>query len=403
MSAPFPSQRATALIAAWGDFPRLLGTGWMEARKAPDACDFFTGDPQEDPLPGYVETLQANAQPRGRDWFGYSVGNREAEEAAAKSLSEWTGVEFDAGGIKLTNGGFGALLASLKAVTEPGDEVVINLPPWPAYEPMCVDAGLSVVKISIDHATFDLDLDALAGAISARTRVVIINSPHNPTGKIYATDTLARLAQLLDEASQRNGRRIYIISDEPYNRIVLPGNRFHTPAEFYPHTLVCYSYGKLLLAPGERLGYVAMPAAMTERERMWQALHVVQASSGYLFPNTIMQHALPELEKIRLDIELIQRKCDRVVGALREIGYEVLAPEGTFYLTPRSPWPDAWAFCELLAQHKIYTWPGEVVGLPGHFRISLTATEEMVERSIPGFAAAFAYAKDHQPSELPTG
>jgi aspartate aminotransferase len=398
MSMSFPSQRVQALATAWGPFVRLFQTGLDEGRKAGDACDFSTGDPQEAPLPGYVDTLQRFAVPESRDWFGYTFTVRAAQEAAAASLEEWTGVPFGADGIKLTNGGFGALAASLRAVCDPGDEVIINLPPWPAYEPMAIDAGLSAVKVSIDLATHDLDLDAIEQALSPRTRAVIVNTPHNPTGKIYPPATLERLAGLLDDASERNGRRVFIISDEPYNRIVFDGNRFRTPAEFYPHTFVCYSYGKVLLAPGERIGYVAMPETMPDREAMWLALHAVQASSGYLFPNTILQRALPELEKIGLDVPALQRKRDRMVGALRDIGYELHVPEATFYLMPRSPWPDAWAFFELLMQHKIYTWPGDVIGLPGYFRISLTATEDMIERSLPGFEAAFKQAQAEEPS-----
>lgn len=358
MSGFYPSHRVQVLAAGWGQFPRLMQTGWRDARKADDACDFFTGDPQEDPLDGYVETLQTASTPRNRSWFGYIRDLPEAREAAAAALQERTGVAFDADGIRLTNGGFGALVASLKVISDPGDEVIINLPPWPAYEPMAVDAGLSAVKVSIDLETFDLDLDAIEKAISRRTRAIIVNTPHNPTGRIYPPDTLQHLARLLEEASERNGRRIYIISDEPYNRIVFDGSRFHTPAEFYSYTFVCYSYGKVLLAPGERLGYVAMPSAMPDREQIGMGIQVVQGSCGYLFPNAVMQHALPELEKLSIDLERLQRKRDRLVDALRAIGYEVQTPEGTFYLTPKSPWPDAWAFCELLTQHKIYTWPG---------------------------------------------
>lgn len=120
------------------------------------------------------------------------------------------------------------------------------------YEGLVVEAGLVPVKVRIDPETFDLDVDAIAAAITPRTRIVIVNTPNNPTGRIYGPETLTRLAAVLEDASQRSGRRIFILSDEPYNRIVFSGNRFRTPAEFYPHTLIAYSYGKTLLAPGKR-------------------------------------------------------------------------------------------------------------------------------------------------------
>ena len=160
----------------------------------------------------------------------------------------------------LTTGGFAAISTALKIVGDPGDEVVYSLPPWFLYEPIVLEAGMVPVKVSIDRETLDLDLDAIAAAITPRTRIVIVNSPNNPTGRIYPPATLERLAAILDEASERNGRRIFLISDEPYNRIVYDGARFRSPVEFYPWSFLAYSYGKTLLSPGERIGYLARAA-----------------------------------------------------------------------------------------------------------------------------------------------
>ncbi|MEZ4569779.1 MAG: aminotransferase class I/II-fold pyridoxal phosphate-dependent enzyme [Thermomicrobiales bacterium] len=392
MAIELPSTRMNTLAAAWSAFLPLTETDWREARKAPDACDFMTGDPQEGPLAGYVETLQQNLIPERHDWFGYHQGNPEAAEAAAKSLREWCGVPFEPQDIALTNGGFGALAASIRAATDPGDEIIFNLPPWFAYEAMVRDAGAVPVTVHIDRETFDLDLAAIADAITPRTRAVIVNTPHNPTGKIYPPETLERLALLLDEASTRYGRAIYIISDEPYNRIVFDGKRSYTPAEFYPRTFLCYSYGKVLLAPGERIGYAALPPTMPERKQMRMALTLAQASSGYLIPNTVMMYALPELERMSLDVEHLQQKRDLLVDELRAIGYSVHRPEATFYLTPESPIDDDWSFARMLAEEHVYTMPGSMFSLPGYFRLSLTANDQMIERSIPRFKAAFERA-----------
>jgi aspartate aminotransferase len=217
---------------------------------------------------------------------------------------------------------------------------------------------------------------------------VIVNSPNNPTGRIYPPQTLARLAALLDDASARNGRRIYLISDEAYNRIVFDGACFRSPVEFYPHAFLAYSYGKTLLAPGERIGYLAMPPSMPDRAPLRRAIQTLQIAIGWAFPNAVLQYAVPRLEEITIDVGHLQRKRDRMVGALQEAGYELRRPEGTFYLYPRSPIPDDAAFAGLLAEHGILVMPGRVFETPGCFRICLTATADTIERSLSGFAAA---------------
>jgi aspartate aminotransferase len=246
------------------------------------------------------------------------------------------------------------------------------------------------VKVRVDAETLELDVDAIEAAITPRTRIVIVNTPNNPTGRVYAPETLRRLAAVLEEASARNERRIFILSDEPYNRIVFSGDRHRTPAELYPYTLIAYSYGKTLLAPGQRIGYLALPPALPEREALRQAAQMVQVASGYLFPNAVMQYALPELEKQSIDIAHLERRRDMMVAALSEVGYRVHRPEGTFYLFPRSPIADDEAFVRLLAEQGILVMPGTIFETPGFFRICLTATDEMCERALPGFAAAIA-------------
>lgn len=259
--------------AALGKTVGLLGqfateSAWARRRFEPGIADFAFGNPHDMPLPAYVETLQRHVVPENKDWFAYKNSEPASQEIVAASLREFTGVPFEPEDVAMTTGGFAAIAAGLKAVSEPGDEVIYSLPPWFLYEMMIVDNGLVPVKVRVDPATFDLDLDAIEAAITPKTRVVIVNTPQNPTGKIYPPATLERLAALLDAASRRNGRTIYLLSDEPYNRIVFDGNRFHSPAEFYPHTLVAYSYGKVLLAPGQRIGYLAIPPGIEGREEL---------------------------------------------------------------------------------------------------------------------------------------
>jgi len=358
----------------------------------PNTLDFTFGDPREMASEAYVAALREAAIPQDERWFAYTWSKPEAQQAAAASLGRLTGIPFEPDDILLTNGGFAALSTAVKLVADPGDEAIFSLPPWFFYEPLLIEAGLVPVKVRIDPESFDLDLDAIAAAITPRTRLVIVNTPNNPTGRVYAPETLRRLADLLEEASVRNGRRIFILSDEPYNRIVFSGVRFHTPAEFYPHTLIAYSYGKTLLAPGQRVGYLALPPTLPDREQIRTAAQMVQMASGYLYPNAVMQYALPELEQQSIDIARLERRRDFMVDALTAMGYGVHRPEGTFYLFPRSPLADDEAFARLLAEQGIMVLPGAIFETPGFFRICLTATDATCERALPGFAAAIRQA-----------
>jgi aspartate aminotransferase len=359
----------------------------------PAINDFVVGNPHDMPLPGFVQSLQHWSTPRDPMWFAYKNSERPAQVAVAAALHARRGVTIDPADIVMTNGAFGGLSVLLQALTDPGDEVIFLTPPWFFYEPLIVAYGGQPVRVPVDRATFDLDVAAIAAAITPRTRAIIVNSPNNPTGRVYPPETLAALADVLRAASDRNGRTVYLLSDEAYHRIVYDGRVFHGPAEYYANTFIIYTYGKTLLTPGQRLGYIAMPPAMPDREALRDALFVTQFTVGYAFPNALLQHALGDLEQLTVDVVHLQARRDRMVGALRAMGYTLHVPEATFYLLPRSPWPDDEAFVALLAEHNVFCLPGAVVEMPGHFRVSLTASDEMIERGLPGFAAALAAAQ----------
>lgn len=366
---------------------------FAKMRTDPDALDFTLGNPNEMTIVEYAEALQKWAVPQHERWYGYSTSIPEAQQAAAEGLARWTGVPFQSHHLVMTNGGFGAISAAFKAVASPGDEVIFNRPPWFSYEPMLCESGLVPVKAPLDPETFDLDVDAIREVITPNTRIVIVNTPHNPTGKIYQPSTLNRLAAMLEEESRRIGRTIYLLSDEPYNRIVFDGARFHTPAAYYPDTLVAYSYGKTLLTPGQRIGYLAMSPLMPNHEQIRGNILTVLTWSGYAYPSTLLQRAVPDLENLSIDIGHVQRKRDRLIGSLREMGYDVHIPEATLWLLPRSPWRDDIAFAEKLTEYHVFVMPGTVCEIPGYLRISLTASDEMIERSLPGFRAAIEFAR----------
>jgi len=197
---------------------------------------------------------------------------------------------------------------------------------------------------------------------------------------------------VLGAASRRAGRTIHLVSDEPYNRIVFDGRDFHSPAEVYPGTIVTYSYGKTLLTPGMRIGYVAVPPTAPDREGLRDAMFTSQIASGYAFPNALLQHAIEDLDAMSIDVAALERRRDRVVRELRAMGYETTMPEGTFYVMARAPIDDDESFAARLTDHGVLVLPGSVVELPGWFRISLTASDEMVDAGLPGFRAALQAA-----------
>jgi aspartate aminotransferase len=365
----------------------LLGSAWAKRMGAHDICDFVVGNPHDMPLPAYVEAIRRASVPLHAGWFGYMTNEPLARDVVARSLRERLGIAFESDDVFMTRGASSALLIALSTVLKPGDEVIFLSPPWFFYAPMIAFARGVPVRVRVHPTTFDIDIDAVAMAITPRTRAVIVNSPNNPTGKIYPPGTLDRLAAVLSAASAKYGRAVYLVSDESYNRILFDGRRFPSPTAHYPHSFLVYSYAKALLTPGQRLGYLALPSSMPCRERMRAALFSTQCS-GYGFPDAVLQRAITDLEPLCIDMGRLARRRDLLVDSLRSQGYDVHIPEGSWYLLPRSPLADDAAFADLLAADDVFVLPGRIVDLPGYFRISLTASDEMVERSLPRFAAA---------------
>jgi len=360
----------------------------------PDVANFAVGNPQEMPLPGYVAALRDATEPRDKDWFAYKLSEAASQRTVASTLRKLTGMEWDPADVAMTNGGFAAIAVALRTLVEPGDEVVFLSPPWFFYEMLILAAGGEPIRVRLEPPAFDLELQRIAAAIGPRTRMVMLNSPHNPSGRVYGAGHLHALADVLSEASDRIGHPIWILSDEPYNRILFDGRGFDSPSQFYPHTVITYSYGKTLLAPGQRIGYLTMPPTLPERRELRDEIVMQQFATGYAFPNALMQHALADLERLSIDVGALERRRDRLVPALREMGYEATMPEGTFYTMARSPIPDDVAFTDLLARHRVLVLPGTIVEVPGWFRISLTSSDQMVDDAIPRFAAAISEARD---------
>ena len=355
----------------------------------PEVADFVAGNPQELVLPAFVDALQRASVPTDRASYAYKFNEHDARHAIAAGLRQRRGVAFEPQDVFITDGAFTGLNLAIRVVADPGDEVVFISPPWFFYEALIVAAGATPVRVRCDEETWDLDVEAIEAALTERTRAIIVNSPNNPTGRIYPRETLERLAGILTAASERNGRPIYLVSDEAYSRIVYDDRAFVSPTELYPNSFLIYTYGKQLLTPGERVGYIALPPEMAERSDLHGAMLLAQLTfGGNGVAGSVLQRAIPELESLTVDLKALQARRDRLVDALTSFGYAVHSPEGTFYLLPTSPIPDDDAFSERLARDKVYVLPGHLVEMPGRFRISVTSNDAMVDRAIPVFEAA---------------
>ena len=376
---------ADAAFAAVKDF--YFSSRYGKRRGDPGICDFTFGNPHEMPLGGLVTALRERAVPGNKDWFAYKTSEEEPQAFLAKQLRRELALPFEPPDIALTTGAFAAIMVAFRLVLNAGDEAVISEPAWFCYEPMLLAADAVPRKVKLKLPTFDLDLAAIEAAIGPKTRLVIVNSPHNPTGRIYDDITLKALAELLERASERYGHRIFLLSDEPYRRLRFDGRGFTSPASFYPWTLISYSYGKILLAPGQRVGYLAISPSMpsTERKALWDVMFSTQMALGWCFPNAIMQYAVSDLENLSIDLAALKRRRDLLAATLTKAGYEVLMPDGTFYLWAKWPEGNAEAHWNRLADRDVFVLPGSIMNVTNYFRISLTASDLMVERALPAF------------------
>ncbi len=349
--------------------------------------DLLFGNPHDMPIPEYVQALRRHAEPRDPSWFAYMLDHPAATEVVARDLSAHTGMPWRSEDVAMTTGGWGAIALAIRMLTEPGDEVIYYDPPWFFYDILVRGAEAVPVVLTLEAPRFSPDPAQLAAAITPRTRAVLLNTPHNPSGRILDAAELDAIAEVLREASERHDRPIYLLSDEAYRLITLDGQRAPSPAEHYDHTLVLYSYGKQLLAPGQRIGYMAISPRIPDPEPLRNAATVTRFVNSFGFPNNVLQRALPDYAHLCIDLGAIARRRDRLVPVLEEHGFEPTTPEGTFYVMARSPDPDDEAFVARMAAEDVYVLPGTTVKMPGWFRISLTASDTMVEQAAERFAS----------------
>jgi aspartate aminotransferase len=284
-------------------------------------------------------------------------------------------------------GAAGALNVIFKSLLDPKDEVIVLKPFFVEY-PFYVNNYGGVVKFVKTQDDFSLDIEAIARAINKKTKAIIINSPNNPTGKVYRKKNIADLAALLKKKSKRLRKTIYLVSDEPYNEIVYDHVKVPSVLKAYPNSIVACSYSKTLSLPGERIGYIAVTPKMREAKDLISALILCTRILGFVHAPALMQKIVVKLQNATVDMKVYQKKRDLLCSELSKAGYKFAKPEGAFYLFVKSPIPDDVKFVKILLKKNILVVPGSGFGGPGYFRIAYCVDDATIINSIQGFKEA---------------
>ena len=299
-------------------------------------------------------------------------------------------MEFDQGDVLMTCGAAGALNVVMKSLLDPGDEVIILSPFFVEYN-FYVDNHGGTTRIVATDAEFNLDLDAIREALSEKTKVVLINSPNNPTGQVYPAADLQALGRLLEEAGERFCTTIYLVSDEPYRKIVFDDCEVPSIMKATTNAIVVSSFSKDLSLPGERIGYLAVHPEMHEKNELLDALTLANRILGFVNAPALMQRVVAQLQGVSVDCSVYARRREVFCRVLDEAGFEYVRPRGAFYLFPRTPMDDV-EFCALLQQEKILAVPGRGFGAPGHIRLAFCVDEDVIARSAEAFRRAMQRA-----------
>jgi len=363
-------------------------------RGAENVFDFTLGNPGEDPPPGIINTLRKIAEANSPGSHGYmpNAGYVRTREVVAARLSGETGVGFSAGNIMMTCGSAGAINAALKAILNPGDEVIVPAPFFPDYMFYILNYGGRMIPAET-REDFSLDVQAIEALISPRTRVIILNSPNNPSGIIYSEETLRELEDVLGRA----GHTILVISDEPYASIVYDGAKCPSPAACITNCLIVTSWSKKWGISGERIGYLAISPKIAEASELFDACVFTNRVSGFVNAPAIWQHVVAEAPDELSDMALYHEKRDVLCDGLLKLGYELHKPQGAFYVFPKTPIPDDAAFIQLLQNEGALAVPGSGFGRGGYMRLSLTVPLDMITRSLPSFGKALDKATSINP------
>lgn len=350
--------------------------------------DFSIGNPSV-PAPKEVnETLirlLSEREPTALHGYTSAQGDATVRKAIADYVSRTQSAEIDPDLIYLTAGAAASLTISLTAVLNEGDEVILLAPFFPEYRVFVERTGAKVVSVSCDPQTLQPDFEKLRTAISAKTRAVIVNSPNNPTGVVLTEENARHLSQLLCECEKTYGQAVYLIADEPYRELVYGDEKVPYLPNEYRNTIVCYSFSKSLSLPGERIGYILVAPNAEDATAVYQAICGAGRALGFVCAPALFQYMIPSVLGLTSDLSVYDTNRQLLYGALCEYGFEVVRPNGAFYLFVKSPEDNASAFCERAKSEELLLVASDSFGCPGFVRISYCVSTEQIERALPAF------------------
>lgn len=353
---------------------------------AENVFDFSLGNPSI-PAPESVRASIARAlelPPTRLHGYTPAPGLPAAREAVAASLNRRFGTSYAAGDVYLTCGAAASLSISFHALVNPGDEVIVIAPYFPEYRVWIETAGAACVEVMADPETFQIDVPAVAAAVNERTKAIVINSPNNPVGSVYAQKNLEDLAVALHDAQKRLGTKVYLISDEPYREIAYGADVPWVPA-IYDRTIVCYSYSKSLSLPGERIGWVLVPNTNPEHDRLVLAVAGAGRKLGFVCAPALFQHVVIDCVDEPTNVEAYAENRRVLTEGLSALGYEFIEPQGAFYLWVKALEPDANAFFERAKALELLPVPSDSFGCPGWVRVGYCVSKETIVNSMPAW------------------
>ena len=317
-----------------------------------------------------------------------NAGFPEVRASVAEVLAEESGVPVTGAEILMTVGAAGAINTILRSILDEGDEVVLIAPFFAEYT-FYVAHQTGVSKIATCDENWLPDIESLEAAIGPRTRAVIVNSPNNPTGVIYPESSIAAISAALQRAEEEHGSEIYLISDEPYRKLIYTDTPYPFIFEHHPRSIVATSHSKDLGLAGERIGYIAINPGDPGKTELADALNFSLRTLGFVNAPALMQRAVASIQRATVDINIYRKKRDLLYNALTKIGYECVQPDGAFYVFPKSPIPDDTEFVAQLQKELVLVVPGVGFGTPGFFRASYCVDDWVIEGSIDGFRNLF--------------
>lgn len=368
-------------IAAWGA-ARAARIG------AENVFDFSLGNPSVPAPPQVNEAIVRALALPPTELHGYTpaAGLPACREAVAASLNRRFGTGYGPGDVFMTVGAAASLSCTFKAVVNPGDEVVVISPYFPEYRVWIETSGATCVEVPADPETFDLDVDAIAAALTPRTKGVVINSPNNPVGVVYGIESLTRLAMALEEAERTFDTSIYLVSDEPYREIVYGAEVSWVPG-VYGRTVVCYSYSKSLSLPGERIGWVLVPDTNPDHDELVDAVAGAARALGFVCAPSLFQRVIVDCVDVPADVAAYAENRALLCEGLGRLGYEYVEPQGAFYLWVKALEPNAQSFFERAREYELLPVPSDSFGCGGWVRVGYCVSRDTIERSMPAWEA----------------